>query len=85
MTINDIMNLALQKEFCKQVGADDLELVNDSYVRATKEEVTECYYGNMLIQDVIVGEYSLDEIHNWMDLEYEKEAKLCNADAFFGV
>lgn len=82
--INDLMNEALQAEFCRQEGLDGLTIYND-HVVGYKTECIESYYGHCLFQDVIAGEYSYEEIQRWIDKEYEKEAALCNADAFYGV
>ncbi len=70
-SIDELMNPALQEEFCKEIGAEDLEIIN-GHVVATVMECTECYYGNMLLQPVIVGEYSYDEIESWKQNEFEK-------------
>lgn len=70
--INDLMNLALQNEFCKEVGVDDLDIYNGRVI-ALNYECTESYYGHMLIQPVAVGEYSIEEIQRWIDNQYELE------------
>ena len=69
--IDELMNPALQEEFCKQVGAEEL-MVYENHVIATVEECTECYYGRMLLQPAIVGEYSFEEIESWKQKEFEK-------------
>lgn len=70
-TLHDIMNDALKAAFIQEVvpEADDL-VIWDNQVLATKEEVTECYYGNMLIQPVIVKEFSTQEVQEWVNNQY---------------
>ena len=70
-TLHDIMNGALKAAFIQEVvpEADDLVIL-DNQVLATKEEVTECYYGNMLIQPVIVKEFSTQEVQEWVNNQY---------------
>ncbi len=70
-TLHDIMNEALKAAFIQEVvpEADDL-IIWDNQVLATKEEVTECYYGNMLIQPVIVKEFSTQEVQEWVNNQY---------------
>lgn len=73
-TLHDIMNDALKAAFIQEVvpEADDL-VIWDNQVLATKEEVTECYYGNMLIQPVIVKEFSTQEVQEWVNDHYVKD------------
>lgn len=70
-TLRDIMNDALKAAFIQEVvpEADDLVIL-DNQVLATKDEVTECYYGNMLIQPVIVKEFSTQEVQEWVNNQY---------------
>lgn len=70
-TLRDIMNDALKAAFIQEVvpEADDL-IIQDNQVLATKDEVTECYYGNMLIQSVIVKEFSTQEVQEWVNNQY---------------
>lgn len=70
-TLHDIMNDALKAAFIQEVvpEADDL-IIWDNQVLATKDEVTECYYGNMLIQPVIVKEFSTQEVQEWVNNQY---------------
>ena len=70
-TLHDIMNDALKAAFIQEVvpEADDLVIL-DNQVLATKDEVTECYYGNMLIQPVIVKEFSTQEVQEWVNDKY---------------
>jgi hypothetical protein len=81
-TINDIMNYALQEEFCWQNNCDSITL-------ETKEDgtqVIDAWSVDYNTEDAtLIKEYTLSEVNEWLSLEYEKEAKLANADAFFGV
>ena len=81
-TINDIMNYALQEEFCWQNNCDSITL-------ETTEDGTEIIVSwdiNPQMEEATrLNEYSMDEINEWLSLEYEKDAKLANSDAFFGV
>lgn len=61
----EIMDLPMQALFCQQIMADDLD-VWKGHVVATVQECTECYYGAMLLQDIIVHEFSFEEIQDWM-------------------
>lgn len=61
----EIMDLPMQALFCQQIMADDLD-VWKGHVIATVQECTECYYGSMLLQDIIVHEFSFEEIQDWM-------------------
>ena len=60
-----IMDLPMQALFCQQIMADDID-VWKGHVIATVQECTECYYGSMLLQDIIVHEFSFEEVKDWM-------------------
>ena len=81
-TINDIMNYALQEEFCWQNNCDSITL-------ETQEDGTEIIVSwdiNPQMEEATrLNEYSMSEVSEWLSLEYEKDAKLANSDAFFGV
>lgn len=72
--VQELMNPALEEAFIKEAApeADSLTICENK-VLATKQEVTECYYGNMLIQDVIVKEFSIQEVQEWINDQYVKD------------
>lgn len=79
--IGDLMNGALQLEFCAQMNHDRIDLYNGCVV-GINTECTESHYGRKLFQEYIAGCYSMEEIQRWLDSEYEKEHRQMFEDAF---
>ena len=82
LTIEQVLPLIYHEEFCKQHKCEDVDLIHvgdEPRIIGIVEEVTECYYGHMLIPDVIVGEWSMDYIQDWItDFVMSKVGDFCD-------
>lgn len=81
-TINEVMNYAMQEEFCWQNNCDSITLETG----ANGTQVIRAWSVDYSTEEAaLIKEYTLDEVNKWIESEYEKEAKLANLDGFFGV
>lgn len=64
--INELIDEELKALFCNEHNIEDIDLLN-GHVIGTIYECTEEYYGNRLIQPVIVASYEIQYVEDWME------------------
>lgn len=68
MKLEEVLNDALQAEFCKEQGYDGLHQEGNKVI-AFNYEVIESYYGHSLIEPCITDVFTLEELEEWKNLK----------------
>lgn len=64
--INELIDEELKALFCDEHHYEDI-MIHDDHIVAVEYEVTEVYYGSRLVQPIIVDEFPISIVEEWME------------------
>lgn len=64
--INELIDEELKALFCNEHHYEDI-MIHEGHIIAVEYETTEVYYGSRLIQPIIVDEFPISVVEEWME------------------